>query len=82
MSTKPLTDEMDQARVDAVVEISNALISTITKELKAHGPDPRNSDIIAASMALTIHKLALIDPAISYYIDVIMSTGVKPGDLN
>ena len=72
--------EMDRARVEAVTAMSESLIKTIVKELEAHGKDPHNSDIIAAAMALTIHKLAYIDPAINFYIATIMASGVKPGD--
>lgn len=73
MPSKSATDQMDQARVDAVVGISDAIISAIAKELKTHGPDPRNSDIIAAAMALAIVQLNSVDPSISYYIATIMT---------
>lgn len=72
---------MNQARVEAVTSMSTALIKTITDELSMHGRDPHNADIISAAMALTIHKLAYVDPSISYNIATIMASGVKPGDL-
>ena len=73
-------DELSQARVDAVVSIHTAIMKTIVAELSVHGKDPRNADIIASAICMTIHHLSDFDPRINYYIAHMMSLG-DPRDL-
>lgn len=73
-------NDLDRARVEAVVNIHEAIIKAITAELAIHGKDPRNTDILASAMCMTIHRLSDISPMISYYIATMMAMG-DPRDL-
>jgi hypothetical protein len=73
-------NDVDRARVEAVVSIHEAIMKAIVDELTIHGKDPRNSDIIASAMAMTIHRLSDADPRINYYIATMMAMG-DPRDL-
>lgn len=58
----PSISPMMQARTEAVIELSYALIETIDKVMTVHGKDPANISIVAAGFARTIDYMNYIDP--------------------
>jgi len=55
-------DELRQARVESIVELSNDLMQAIIKNAKFHGDDPHLTHIVSAAITLTIRDLDRLAP--------------------
>lgn len=55
-------DELQRARVESIVELSNDLMQAIIKNAKFHGDDPHLTHIVSAAITLTIRDLDRLAP--------------------
>jgi hypothetical protein len=55
-------DELQRARVESIVELSNDLMEAIIKNAKFHGDDPHLTHIVSAALTLTIRDLDRLAP--------------------
>ena len=55
-------NEIQQARVDTIVELSNALLRTTADSIKLHGDDPELDSVLTSAYTLTIRQLNNIAP--------------------
>jgi len=55
-------DELQRARVESIVELSNDLMEAIIKNAKFHGDDPHLTHIVSAAITLTIRDLNRLAP--------------------
>lgn len=50
-------NEIDMARAETIIELSNALLTAIRTVLKVHGDDPQLASVLAASLTMTIREV-------------------------
>lgn len=55
-------DELNRARLESIVELSNDMLACIIDLAKTHGNDPMLTQIISSAITLTIRDLNKIAP--------------------
>jgi hypothetical protein len=61
-------DELTQARVNTIVDISDALIEQTVNLIEIHGKnDPHNFHILASAYTMTINRIDKISPGFKQF---------------
>lgn len=55
-------DELQRARLESIIELSNDMLACIIDQAKTHGDDPYLAQIIGSAMVLTIRDINKISP--------------------
>jgi len=55
-------DELHQARIESIIELSNDIMQAIIKNAKIHGDDPNLGHIVSSAITLAIRDLNRLAP--------------------
>jgi hypothetical protein len=70
-------DELHQARLDTIVELSNALLKTTQEILLVHGNDPKLEALLSSGYTLAIRQLNKISPGFREYMIAMLEADNK-----